>query len=127
MLYAHNTWRHPAFSSLGHVSDHDELPPEDSAEKDAQVRRRARRALVKYGLARLGLFLGLTVVIQVAALLIEAPVPLVMSALLALLVAFPLSMLVFPKMRVEATAAVGVWQQRRKRRKEWIREELAER
>lgn len=109
------------------MSDHDELPSEDAADTDTQVRRRARRALVKYGLARLGLFLGLTVVIQVAALLIGAPVPLVMSALLALLVAFPLSMLVFPTMRVEATAAVGIWQERRKRRKEWIREELAER
>ena len=77
------------------------------------------------GLARLGLFLALTVVIQLAAWLIGAPVPLVMSALLALLVAFPLSMLIFPRMRVEATQAVAARHEHRKQRKEWIREELA--
>ncbi|AIG63611.1 membrane protein [Corynebacterium atypicum] len=83
--------------------------------------------MLVYGLARLGLFVALTVVIALLAWLIGAPVPLVMSALLALLVAFPLSMLIFPKMRTEATEAVGLWQQRRRQRKEWIREELAER
>ncbi|WP_328286435.1 DUF4229 domain-containing protein [Corynebacterium atypicum] len=98
-----------------------------SEEEDGQLRSRARKVLLVYGLARLGLFVALTVVIALLAWLIGAPVPLVMSALLALLVAFPLSMLIFPKMRTEATEAVGLWQQRRRQRKEWIREELAER
>ena len=43
-------------------------------------------ALFKYGGARFGLFVVLTIVIQLFAVLIDAPVPLVMSALLALLV-----------------------------------------
>ncbi|WP_047260493.1 DUF4229 domain-containing protein [Corynebacterium uterequi] len=94
---------------------------------DPQVRRRANRAVALYGLARLGLFVVLTVIIQVASLVIGAPVPLVMSALLALIVAFPLSMLVFSSMRVEATAAVALWSQQRRARKQWIRQELARR
>ena len=112
------------------MTDQDPTPTEltddaRAAESDEQLRSRARRALARYGLARLGLFLALTVVIQLAAWLIGAPVPLVMSALLALLVAFPLSMLIFPRMRVEATQAVAARHERRKQRKEWIREELA--
>nr|WP_040421190.1 DUF4229 domain-containing protein [Corynebacterium timonense] len=80
-----------------------------------------------YGLCRLGLFLALTVVIQAVSLLIGAPVPLIMSALLALIVAFPLSMLIFTRQRLEANHAIAHWQQERKARKEWIQGELAER
>ncbi|PFG27297.1 DUF4229 domain-containing protein [Corynebacterium renale] len=99
--------------------------PDESSDKE--LRSQANKALAKYGLARLGLFIVLTVIIQVAAVLIGAPVPLVMSALLALIVAFPLSMLTFPTMRLEANAAVAAWNQRRKDRKEWIAQELSER
>ena len=81
-------------------------------------------ALFKYGGARLGLFVVLTIVIQLFAVLIDAPVPLVMSALLALLVAFPLSMLVFKGMRIEANRSVGAWNAQRKARKEWVKREL---
>ena len=81
-------------------------------------------ALFKYGGARFGLFVVLTIVIQLFAVLIDAPVPLVMSALLALLVAFPLSMLVFKGMRVDANRSVGAWNAQRKARKEWVKREL---
>lgn len=94
---------------------------------DPEVSRRANMALLKYGGARLLLFLGLTVVIQLAAVAIDAPVPLMMSALLALLVAFPLSMLVFKNLRIEATAAVAARSQERKARKEWVKRELESR
>lgn len=80
-----------------------------------------------YGLDRLLLFIGLTVVIQLIAMLIGAPVPLIMSALLALLVAFPLSMLVFKRRRLEANAAVAELGRQRAARKDWIQSELAER
>ena len=85
------------------------------------------RPAAVYGLYRLLLFVVLTVVIQGLALLIGAPVPLVMSALLALLVAFPLSMLVFTEQRVAATEALATWKQQRAARKDWIQSELAER
>ena len=67
------------------------------------------------------------VVIQLFAVLIDAPVPLVMSALLALLVAFPLSMLIFKGMRVEANRSVGAWNAQRRARKEWVKRELESR
>lgn len=101
--------------------------PAHAPELDPDVRKRANRAALKYGLARLGLFVVLTVIIQLLAVLIDAPVPLVMSALFALLLAFPLSMLLFSGLREEATAAVAAWSQQRKERKKWIREELAAR
>lgn len=77
-------------SGLSSNSPHAEEP-----QLDPQTRKQATRAMLKYGAARLGLFLGLTIVIQALAVLIGAQVPLVVSALLALLVALPLSMLIF--------------------------------
>lgn len=100
-------------------------PQNDPPELDPALRRKANTALLKYGGARLLLFLGLTAIIQLLALLIDAPVPLVMSALLALIVAFPLSMFLFKRLRVEATDSVAAWSQQRRARKEWIRQELA--
>lgn len=100
---------------------------QQAPELDPNVRSRANKAAAVYGLYRLGLFIALTVVIQAAALLIGAPVPLIMSALLALIVAFPLSMLVFKRQRIEATEAVAQWREQRKARKAWIASELAER
>lgn len=99
----------------------------DTPELDPAVRSRANKAVAIYGLLRLGLFIALTIVIQVLALLLGAPVPIVISALLALIVAFPLSMLMFRKQRVEATNAVAEWSAQRKAKKEWVRQELAER
>lgn len=92
---------------------------------DPELRKKANAALLKYGGARILLFVVLTVVIQGLATLIGAPVPLVMSALLALLVAFPLSMLVFKKLRLEATESVGAWSAQRRARKQWVKQELA--
>lgn len=94
---------------------------------DPAARKRANRAALVYGGLRLGLFVVLTVVIQALAMLIDAPVPLVISALLALIVAFPLSMLIFPKQRTEATEAMAAWGQQRRARKDWVNQELSER
>ena len=94
---------------------------------DPNARARANKAAAIYGLYRLLLFLALTVVIQGVAMLIGAPVPLIISALLALIVAFPLSMLVFTKQRVEATEALAQFKEQRQARKEWIEGELAQR
>lgn len=98
-----------------------------SPQVDPEAKSRARKAVAVYGLGRLLLFIGLTVVIQLLAVLIGAPVPLIMSALLALLVAFPLSMLVFKRRRLEANAAVAELGRQRAARKDWIQSELAER
>lgn len=102
-------------------------PASTPPEVDPAVQRRANVALLKYGGARLALFLVLTVVIQLAAVLIDAPVPLVMSALLALIVALPLSMLLFRGMREEATRAVAERARQRRERKDWVKRELESR
>ena len=94
---------------------------------DPNARARANKAAAIYGLYRLLLFLALTVVIQGVAMLIGAPVPLIISALMALIVAFPLSMLIFTKQRVEATEALAQFKAQRQARKDWIEGELAQR
>jgi len=94
---------------------------------DPEAKSRANKAVAIYGLDRLLLFIGLTVVIQLLAVLIGAPVPVIMSALLALIVAFPLSMLLFKRHRLEANEAVAELKRQRQARKDWIQSELAER
>lgn len=96
-------------------------------ELDATVQAAARKNVIIYAVARLLLFVVLTAVIHGFALLISSPVPLVMSALLALIVAFPLSMLVFDRQRGNATSAVAEWDAQRKAHKDWVRSELADR
>lgn len=98
-----------------------------SPQVDPEAKSRANKAVAIYGLDRLLLFIALTVVIQLLAVLIGAPVPLIMSALLALIVAFPLSMLLFKRHRLEANEAVAELKRQRQARKDWIQSELAER
>lgn len=92
---------------------------------DQALRRRSRIAVAKYGLARLGLFVALTAVIQGIVVLVDAPVPLIVSAMLALFVALPLSMLVFTKWRVEAVETLARYSAQRKAHKAWVQQELA--
>lgn len=98
-----------------------------SPQVDPEAKSRANKAVAIYGLDRLLLFIALTVVIQLLAVLIGAPVPVIMSALLALIVAFPLSMLLFKRHRIEANEAVAELKRQRQARKDWIQSELAER
>lgn len=100
---------------------------QQAPELDATVQAAARKNVIIYTVARLLLFAALTAVIHGFALLISSPVPLVMSALLALIVAFPLSMLIFEKQRSDATSAVAQWDAQRKAHKDWVRSELADR
>lgn len=102
------------------------MPVNDQAPTpDPELRKKSRRAVVKYGLARLGLFIGLTIVIQALAIAIDAPVPLVFTALLALFVALPLSMLVFSKWRAEATESLAEYSRQRQEHKAWVQRELS--
>ncbi|MDO4909060.1 MAG: DUF4229 domain-containing protein [Corynebacterium sp.] len=94
---------------------------------DPVVRRNAFRDVILYGIARLFLFVVLTIVISFVAGVADAPLPLIMSALFALLIAFPLSMFVFKGLRVRATEGIGLWNSQRKARKEWVKKELQER
>lgn len=103
------------------------MTEQHSPQVNPEAKSRARKAVAIYGLDRLLLFIGLTVVIQLLATLVGAPVPVIMSALLALIVAFPLSMLVFKRHRIRANEAVAELKRQRAARKDWIQTELAER
>lgn len=83
--------------------------------------------MVLYAAARLVLFVLLLVVVQGAALIIESPVPFPVSMLLALLIAFPLSMLVFNRLRSRVLGELAEWNTQRSRHKQWVRDELAAR
>ncbi|MDY3128084.1 MAG: DUF4229 domain-containing protein [Corynebacterium sp.] len=94
-------------------------------EVDPQVRAASRKAIVKYGAARVVLFIALTAIIQLIAVAMSTPVPLVFTALLALFVALPLSMLIFSSWRIEATEALAEYSRQRREHKEWVQRELA--
>ncbi|MDR7354564.1 hypothetical protein CFELI_01415 [Corynebacterium felinum] len=95
--------------------------------RDPHVRAQATKSLFYYGAARLVLFLALTAVIQLCATAIGAYVPIFISAMLALIVAMPLSVFLFKGLRVRATMAVAQWHQQRKAYKEWVKAELSTR
>ncbi|ALR32948.1 putative membrane protein [Corynebacterium pseudotuberculosis] len=94
---------------------------------DPQVRTAARKAVIVYGIARCALFIVLTAIIQGIAVAIGAPVPILISATLALILAMPLSMFVFKGIRVQATQAVALWSAQRKAEKDWVKSELSSR
>jgi hypothetical protein len=90
---------------------------------------KAWRDIFLYGLARLVLFLVLTVVIQLIAVALGMgqSFPLLMSALLALIIAFPLSMFLFKKLRLRVNQEIAVWDAGRQRHKEQMRRQLEDR
>ena len=92
---------------------------------DPALKHRSRVALWKYGAARVVLFIVLTAVIQLLAMAVLGAFPLLVSALLALFVALPLSMLIFSKWRVEATQSLAEYSAQRKAHKQWVQAELA--
>lgn len=94
---------------------------------DKKLRHRAWLDVVLYGLARLVLFVVLTAVIQGLSVLVGVTFPLMISALLALIVAFPLSMFLFRGLRLRVTQELAEWDRQRKEHKKWMDEELRKR
>ncbi|MEJ6018858.1 DUF4229 domain-containing protein [Corynebacterium sp. H113] len=90
-------------------------------------RGKAFKKLSLYGLARLALFLGLFFVLLVVMYLMQVQVPAAITAVLALIIAMPLSVFAFPGLRQGANEAVAEWTQQRREHKEYMRKELAER
>ncbi len=90
---------------------------------------RAWRDIALYGLARVLVFVVLTVVIQSVAILMGMgqSFPLLMSALLALIVALPLSMLLFKNLRLRVNEQIAVRDAGRRAHKEQMRAQLEER
>lgn len=90
---------------------------------------KAWRDIVLYGVARLVLFIVLAVAIELIAVLLGMgqSFPLAISALLALIIAFPLSMFVFKGLRLRVNEHLAVWGAGRERHKDQMRAQLEER
>lgn len=97
--------------------------------KPGRLSGAAWRDIALYGLARVLVFVVLTVVIQSVAILMGMgqSFPLLMSALLALIVALPLSMLLFKKLRLRVNEQIAVRDAGRRAHKEQMRAQLEER
>ena len=101
----------------------------DSGEAPTKLGGKAWRDIALYGLARLVLFFVLTVVIQLIAVMLGMgqSFPLAISALLALIIAFPLSMFVFKGLRRRVNGEIAVWDAGRQKHKDEMRAQLEER
>lgn|GEM_PF-207555 len=111
------------------VSDRVQAAAGSSGAADDSPARRPWRDILLYGLARLLLFVVLTVVIQSVAILLGMgqSFPLAISALLALIIAFPLSMFVFRGLRQRVNAQIAVWDAGRQKHRAEMRAQLEER
>ena len=90
-------------------------------------RGQALKGLFWYGLARLLLFFVLFIVLIVIMYLIGVQVPAAITAVFALIIAMPLSVFVFPKLRVQANESVAIWSENRKAHKEYIAQQIKDR
>ena len=90
-------------------------------------RNRAFKDVFWYGLARLVLFLAVFAVLVGIIVLFEIQIPLAILAVLALIVAMPASVFLFPSLRTRANEGVAVWDSNRRAHKEYVRRQLAER
>lgn len=90
---------------------------------------KAWRDVLLYGFLRLLLFLVLTFVIHSIVILLGMAnfFPLLMSALLALILALPLSMMMFKNLRLRVTAQMAEWDSARREHKRQLQEQLQDR
>ena len=87
------------------------------------------RDIALYGFLRLVLFLVLTFLIHSIVILLgmASYFPLLISMTLALLLALPLSMMMFKKLRLRVVAEIAEWDSGRKAHRAQLREQLRER
>jgi hypothetical protein len=77
-----------------------------------------------YTVARLGLVALITAVIMLAAKLIDVQIPLVVAALFALIIAMPLSLILFKGLRTRVNEDIAVVDERRRQDKAQLRARL---
>ncbi|TCK00205.1 DUF4229 domain-containing protein [Nocardia alba] len=86
--------------------------------------KRLVRNLALYTLARLGLVVAIAALIVGVAKLIGVDVPVIVAALFALIVAMPLSLTLFKKLRVKVNEDIAVVDARRRQDKAQLRARL---
>ncbi|MGQ4596907.1 DUF4229 domain-containing protein [Nocardia sp. R6R-6] len=82
------------------------------------------RNLALYTVARLGLVVVLTAVIVLAAKVASVDIPLVVAALFALIIAMPLSLTLFKRLRARVNEDIALVDERRRRDKAQLRARL---
>lgn len=86
----------------------DATPPEGAGRKLA-------RDLALYTVARLGLVVVIAAIIIGVAALVNVSVPLIVAALFALLIAMPLSLLLFKNLRTQVNKDIAAVDEKRRR------------
>ncbi|MEV0249178.1 DUF4229 domain-containing protein [Nocardia sp. NPDC050712] len=79
-----------------------------STQQPERVNRRLVRNLALYTLARLGLVVVIAAVIVLVAKLVRVEIPIVVAALFALIIAMPLSLTLFKKLRTRVNEDIAV-------------------
>lgn len=103
----------------------DSTPPRGVPERQsAGAGKRLARNLALYTLARLALVVLLTVVIVGVAKLVEVDIPLVVAALFALIIAMPLSLTLFKRLRTRVNEDIAVVDEKRRHDKAQLRARL---
>src|SRR5699024_3394757 len=92
-----------------------------------EKRSKAFKGIFWYGLARLVLFLAIFALMIVVLYLFGVYMPAALTAVFALIIALPVSVLMFPNLRMSANESVAQWSDARRAHKEYLREQLAER
>ncbi|MGW4326813.1 DUF4229 domain-containing protein [Nocardia sp. NPDC004573] len=82
------------------------------------------RNLALYTVARLGLVVALAALIKLAAWLVAVDIPVVVAALFALIIAMPLSLTLFKRLRAKVNEDIALVDERRRRDKAELRARL---
>ncbi|MET8774426.1 DUF4229 domain-containing protein [Nocardia sp. NPDC050713] len=99
-------------------------PDGASSQSTARPGRRLAVNLALYTLARLALVAAITALIWLAADLISVEIPIVVAALFALIIAMPLSLTLFKKLRAKVNEDIAVVDEKRRRDKAQLRARL---
>lgn len=97
---------------------------EATGQQGSGAGKRLVRNLALYTLARLGLVVVIAALIVGVATLIGVEVPVIVAALFALIVAMPLSLTLFKKLRVKVNEDIAVVDARRRQDKAQLRARL---
>ncbi|WP_067567058.1 DUF4229 domain-containing protein [Nocardia sp. NBC_01503] len=95
----------------------DRTPPESAG-------RRLAKHLALYTVARLGLVVVLAAIIMGVAAIVHVDIPLIVAALFALLIAMPLSMALFKKLRTQVNKDIAAVDEKRRRDREQLMSRL---
>ena len=102
--------------------------PKQSAPSSKNAGRgNAMKGLFWYGLARLLLFFVIFFVLLGIIYVVGVQIPAAITAVFALIIAMPLSVFVFPKLRMQANESVAVWSANRRAHKDYIAQQLKDR